>query len=110
MEPEAALQEDTGGRRSASDHAHGVQVKSGRVEILRLGCTRLLLVLLLLPGGDVVLRPDIPQGVVVRAEAFRAVERLPDDGTPLRQPHKAVPVGHHLDHGRVDVLDEQEVS
>lgn len=104
------LQDEAGGRGFGFEHAHEVQVELGRVEVLEFGHSALLAVLVLLPGGDPVLSPDVPQRVVVRADVVWTVKHLPDDGALLRQRHEAVPEGHHLDDGRVDVLNVEKVS
>ena len=104
------LQQCAGGRGFGSEHADEVQVELSRVEVLQVGAGALGSGLVLpVPGGDPVLAPDVPQGVVIRTDVVRAAEHLPDDGALLGQRHEAVPEGHHPNHRGVHVLNVQKV-
>lgn len=106
----APLQEDTGGGGFCSERAHQAQLELGWVEVLEVRHRGSPDIPVLVPRGEPVLTFDDPQRVVVWADVVRKTERLPDDRTLQGQGGKAVPERHHPDHGRVHVLNEQQLS
>ncbi|KAG7217556.1 hypothetical protein INR49_021392 [Caranx melampygus] len=73
------LQYETGGGGFGSEHAHEVQVELGRVEVLKVAYGGLLVITVLLPGGDPVLGLDIPQRVVVRTDVVWTAKHFSDN-------------------------------
>lgn len=73
------LQYDAGGGGFGSEHAHEVQVELGWVEVLKVAYRALLVITVLLPGGDPVLGLDIPQRVVVRTDVVRTAKHFSDN-------------------------------